>query len=211
MLTFSSWCAATLSPPCTASGKDSSPSTEQEPSTEQASGGESASSSSAAQTPGSADQPRRRSQKRQADSTDWISSQLTRRFGLAGGLAYLGFLTFGVVSEQIKTRLEVAADERGTRVCFHRQSRMCLSRPACISWDLSPGADIYISQDVEDAQEVSLPSGVRYTDLRIGGGQLAARGMLVILDLKLYANDELVQVSSPSCSRTCHLPRGYGP
>jgi hypothetical protein len=60
--------------------------------------------------------PPKRSQRRQADSTDWISSQLTRRFGLAGGLAYLGFLTFGVVSEQIKTRLEVAADERGTRV-----------------------------------------------------------------------------------------------
>ena len=49
-------------------------------------------------------------------------------------------------------------------------------------------------QDVEGAQEVTLPSGVRYTDLRIGGGQLAARGLLVILDLRLYADDELIHV-----------------
>ena len=33
-------------------------------------------------------------------AADWISSQLTRRFGLAGGLAWVGFLTFGVLSEQ---------------------------------------------------------------------------------------------------------------
>lgn len=53
---------------------------------------------------------------RSADSTDWISSQLTRRFGIAGGLAWLGFLTFGAVSEQIKTRLEVASEEAGRTV-----------------------------------------------------------------------------------------------
>ena len=53
-------------------------------------------------------------------------------------------------------------------------------------------------QDVADAQEVTLPSGVRYTDLRIGGGQQAARGLLVIMDLKLYAGEEVVQVCSPS-------------
>ncbi len=54
-----------------------------------------------------------------------------------------------------------------------------------------------MSQDVADAQEVTLQSGVRYTDLRIGGGQQAARGLLVIMDLKLYADDELVQVCGP--------------
>jgi len=54
-----------------------------------------------------------------------------------------------------------------------------------------------VSQDVADAQEVTLQSGVRYTDLRIGGGQQAARGLLVIMDLKLYADDELVQVCGP--------------
>ena len=45
--------------------------------------------------------------KRQADSTDAVATFLTRRFGLAGGLAWLGILTFGVVSEQLKTRREV--------------------------------------------------------------------------------------------------------
>ena len=59
---------------------------------------------------------RQPSGNRSADSTDWISSQLTRRFGIAGGLAWLGFLTFGAVSEQIKTRLEVASEEAGRKV-----------------------------------------------------------------------------------------------
>ena len=36
------------------------------------------------------------------------------RFGLAGGLAWLGVLTVGVVGEQIKTRLESAREEAGT-------------------------------------------------------------------------------------------------
>lgn len=34
---------------------------------------------------------------------------------LAGGLGWLGILTFGVVSEQLKTRREVAEEERGMR------------------------------------------------------------------------------------------------
>ena len=36
-----------------------------------------------------------RGRRRQADSTDWFATNITRRFGLAGGLAWLGFLTFG--------------------------------------------------------------------------------------------------------------------
>jgi len=60
-------------------------------------------------------QQQSKGKRRQADSTDWFASTLTRRFGLAGGLAWLGILTFGVVSEQIKTRLELASDERGTQ------------------------------------------------------------------------------------------------
>mmetsp|Transcript_1129 Transcript_1129/g.1578 ORF Transcript_1129/g.1578 Transcript_1129/m.1578 type:complete len:269 (-) Transcript_1129:111-917(-) len=51
---------------------------------------------------------------RPADSTDAISSALTRRFGIAGGLGWLGFLTFGVVSEQFKTRRETYIAERDT-------------------------------------------------------------------------------------------------
>ncbi|KAK4350047.1 hypothetical protein RND71_029360 [Anisodus tanguticus] len=49
------------------------------------------------------------------ESTDWIASYLTRRFGLGAGLAWAGFLAFGVVSEQIKTRLEVSQQETNTR------------------------------------------------------------------------------------------------
>jgi len=59
--------------------------------------------------------PLRQRKRRQADSTDWFSSQLTRRFGLAGGLAWLGLLLFGVVSEQVKTRLEDRTAEQDTK------------------------------------------------------------------------------------------------
>jgi len=51
---------------------------------------------------------------RRADSADPISLALSRRFGLAGGLGWLGFLTFGVVSEQIKTRWEFSAAGKKT-------------------------------------------------------------------------------------------------
>ncbi|KAK1264028.1 hypothetical protein QJS04_geneDACA018655 [Acorus gramineus] len=49
------------------------------------------------------------------ESTDWIASTLTRRFGLGAGLAWAGFLAAGVVSEQIKTRLEVTQQAANTR------------------------------------------------------------------------------------------------
>ncbi|KAK9813233.1 hypothetical protein WJX72_011154 [[Myrmecia] bisecta] len=104
----------------------------------------------------------RRSAGRQADSTDWISSQLTRRFGIAGGLAWLGFLTFGVVGEQVKTRLEFAAEKSGTK-------------------------------EVANAKEVTTASGLRYTDLKIGGGAPMQRGFLVVLDFKGYANGEVFE------------------
>jgi hypothetical protein len=58
--------------------------------------------------------PRKR-RTRKADSTDPVATFLTRRFGVAGGLAWLGVLTFGVVSEQLKTRQEVAREESGTQ------------------------------------------------------------------------------------------------
>ncbi|CAI5459063.1 unnamed protein product [Closterium sp. Yama58-4] len=48
--------------------------------------------------------------RRAADSTDWIASAVTRRFGIGAGLAWVGFLAFGVVSEQIKTRRERCGD-----------------------------------------------------------------------------------------------------
>lgn len=50
------------------------------------------------------------------DSTpDAIATYLTRRFGLKGGLAWLGLLTFAVVAEQAKSRWEFATAENGTR------------------------------------------------------------------------------------------------
>ena len=51
----------------------------------------------------------------------------------------------------------------------------CLRWPAvCVRW---PAA-----RDVEGASEVVLPSGVRYTDLRVGGGQTPPKGYLVVVD-----------------------------
>ncbi|CAI5479491.1 unnamed protein product [Closterium sp. Yama58-4] len=90
--------------------------------------------------------------RRAADSTDWIASAVTRRFGIGAGLAWVGFLAFGVVSEQIKTRREVFLEESNTR-------------------------------DVEDAEETELPSGVRFTDLRVGGGAFPQKGDLVLVSL----------------------------
>ncbi|MQM23810.1 hypothetical protein Taro_056880 [Colocasia esculenta] len=87
------------------------------------------------------------------ESTDWIASSLTRRFGLGAGLAWVGFLAFGVISEQIKTRLEATQQEAGTR-------------------------------DVEEEREIVLPNGVRFYELRVGGGATPLPGDLVVIDLK---------------------------
>ncbi|KAF8022572.1 hypothetical protein BT93_F0168 [Corymbia citriodora subsp. variegata] len=88
-----------------------------------------------------------------AESTDWIASSLTRRFGLGAGLAWAAFLAVGVVSEQIKTRLEVSEQEASTR-------------------------------NVEKEEEVVLPNGIRYYELRVGGGASPRPGDLVVIDLK---------------------------
>ncbi|KAK2385653.1 FKBP peptidyl-prolyl cis-trans isomerase family protein [Trifolium repens] len=86
------------------------------------------------------------------DSTDWIATSLTRRFGLGAGLAWVGFLAFGVVSEQIKTRLEVSQQEANTR-------------------------------NVEEEKEVIRPNGIRYYELKIGGGDTPRRGDLIVIDI----------------------------
>ncbi|OVA01749.1 Peptidyl-prolyl cis-trans isomerase [Macleaya cordata] len=88
-----------------------------------------------------------------AESTDWIASTLTRRFGLGAGLAWAAFLAVGVISEQIKTRLEVSDQEANTR-------------------------------DLEKEEEVLLPNGIRYYDIRVGGGASPRQGDLVVIDLK---------------------------
>ncbi|CAN6292210.1 unnamed protein product [Urochloa humidicola] len=88
-----------------------------------------------------------------ADSTDWVASSLTRRFGIGAGLAWAGFLAVGVVSEQLKTRFEVAQQQANTK-------------------------------DVEQEQEVVLPNGIRYYELRVGGGDVPRPGDLVVIDLQ---------------------------
>ncbi|GBF97198.1 hypothetical protein Rsub_10059 [Raphidocelis subcapitata] len=70
----------------------------------------------AQQPPAAADPPQQPPKaRRKAGSTDAIASFMTRRFGLAGGLAWLGFLAVGTLGEQVKTRLEVAAEREGAR------------------------------------------------------------------------------------------------
>lgn len=88
-----------------------------------------------------------------ADSTDWVASSLTRRFGIGAGLAWVGFLAVGVVSEQLKTHFEVAQQQANTK-------------------------------DVEQEQEVVLPNGIRYYEMRVGGGDVPRPGDLVVIDLQ---------------------------
>ncbi|EOY21280.1 hypothetical protein QUC31_007258 [Theobroma cacao] len=87
------------------------------------------------------------------ETTDWIASSLTRRFGLGAGLAWAAFLAVGVISEQIKTRLEISQQEANTR-------------------------------DAEEQEEVVLPNGIRYYEVRVGGGASPRNGDLVVIDLK---------------------------
>ncbi|XP_008809814.2 peptidyl-prolyl cis-trans isomerase FKBP17-2, chloroplastic [Phoenix dactylifera] len=88
-----------------------------------------------------------------AESTDWIASSLTRRFGLGAGLAWAAFLAVGVVSEQIKTRFEASQQEANTK-------------------------------DVEKEEEIVLPNGIRYYEMRVGGGAVPRTGDLVVIDLQ---------------------------
>lgn len=105
----------------------------------------------------STEEPERRRRRRQADSSDPIASFLSRRFGLAGGLAWLGILTFGVVSEQLKTRGEAGREREGTR-------------------------DVAVADQVER----TAPSGLGVTELRLGGGESTPRaGDLLALSLRV--------------------------
>ncbi|KAF5834570.1 FKBP-type peptidyl-prolyl cis-trans isomerase [Dunaliella salina] len=100
--------------------------------------------------------------RRQADSTDPVASFLSRRFGLAGGLGWLSVLAIGTLGEQVKTRMEVAEEEKGT-------------------------------QEVSDAEEVVLPDGVSYKDLRKGGGSTPIKGYLAVIDFTAKANGEVFE------------------
>ena len=91
---------------------------------------------------------------RQADSTDAVATFMTRRFGIAGGLAWLGVLTFGVVSEQLKTRREVREAAENTVEVKKSEIKTSVS-----------------------------PTGVRSSDLKIGGGERVQPGYLVAADI----------------------------
>ena len=49
------------------------------------------------------------------------------------------------------------------------------------------------TRDISDAKEVATPSGLRYTDLKLGGGSPPIPGYIVVLDYKAYANGELFE------------------
>ena len=83
-----------------------------------------------------------RGKRRRAESTDAVATFMTRRFGLKGGLAWLGALTFGVLSEQLKTR---------------RETREAIENTEDVRR--------------EDLKTVELPSGVTYVEYTRGGGR----------------------------------------
>lgn len=121
--------------------------------------------------------PRKKSVMRPEEATDFMSSMLTRRFGLKGGLAWLGLLTLGVVGEQVKTRLEVAADEKNTvevqvrtatervGVGLRRQT-VCRGEPCC-----SKDRSLLTWRGVRHACRSPTPAGCQ-------GGQACVRGLL---------------------------------
>ena len=107
--------------------------------------------------------------RRPAGSTDPVSSFLTRRFGLAGGLAWLAVLTAGSVGEQVKTRLENAAAAAGTAA-------------------------------VADAPPLDLGGGVVAQDVRVGGGDRPAAGLLAILELAAWPLDSAAGAGTPTAA-----------
>jgi hypothetical protein len=91
-------------------------------------------SSSEQQPPVSVKVEQQKPKKRSTvDTTDWIASSLTRRFGLGAGLAWAAFLAVGVISEQIKTRIEVSQQEADTRfvISLHYPSQNCSVKLLC--------------------------------------------------------------------------------
>ena len=99
-----------------------------------------------------------REPRRRAESTDAVATFMTRRFGLKGGLAWLGVLTFGVLSEQLKTRRETREAIENTK-------------------------DVR----AEDLRTVELPSGVTYVEYTRGGGERVRKQYLCAAKLRARA------------------------
>ena len=90
-----------------------------------------------------------RRETRRADSTDFMATFLTRRFGLKGGLAWLALLTFGVVSEQLKTRRETREERENTK-----------------------------SIDGKDRMRVRMSDTISFVEIVKGGGEFVRQGFL---------------------------------
>lgn len=118
--------------------------------------------------------------RRSPDSTDAIASALTRRFGIAGGLAWIAFLSLGVVGEQIKTRLEVASEEKNTK-------------------DIS---------EADRVVEKIPGTSITYYDIVKGGGARPVRGDLIVLNIKGYANGSLFVDTSDTKKPIVFLYKG---
>ena len=108
---------------------------------------------------------KRRANVRRAESTDAVATFMTRRFGLKGGLAWLGVLTFGVVSEQLKTRRETREAIVNTR-----------------------------GVDASERREVSTAGGTSYVDIVVGGGERVAPQYLLAahVEVKITNTGEVV-------------------
>nr|ADP02211.1 FKBP_C domain-containing protein [Triticum aestivum] len=88
-----------------------------------------------------------------ADSTDWVASSLTRRFGIGAGLAWVGFWP-----------------SASCRSSSRPASRSRSSRPTPRTW--------------RRRRRSSCPNGIRYTEMRVGGGDVPRPGDLVVIDLQ---------------------------
>ncbi len=84
--------------------------------------------------------------RRQADSTDFMATFLTRRFGLKGGLAWLGLLTFGVVSEQLKTRRETREEKENTKAVAEEERITVKINESTSYEELVKGGGEYVQQ-----------------------------------------------------------------
>mgnify|MGYP001233068985 CR=1 FL=1 len=82
----------------------------------------------------------------QADSTDAVATFLTRRFGLKGGVAWLGLLTFGVVSEQAKTRWERREEKANTRAVAKDARRTTRINEGTSYEEIVEGGGEYVQQ-----------------------------------------------------------------
>ena len=102
-------------------------------------------SSSVQQQPREKRNGRRRRQP-QADSTDAVATFLTRRFGLKGGVAWLGLLTFGVVSEQAKTRWERREEKANTRAVAKDARRTTRINEGTSYEEIVEGGGEYVQQ-----------------------------------------------------------------